>query len=154
MSAVTRTPEPFGRPPRRGFTLIELMIVVAIIAILAALAYPSYVESVARSRRGDAKAVLLENQQWLERQYSISQSYTKAGDGTTINEVPYTKAPKSDGAAAYTVGFSASAAAAYTIRAVPANTMANDKCGTFTLTQAGVKSVTGGTATSAECWDR
>lgn len=43
----------------RGFTLIELMIVVAIIAVLASVAYPSYKEYVARSRRAEARAVLL-----------------------------------------------------------------------------------------------
>ena len=54
----------------RGFTLIELMIVVAIIAVLASVAYPSYKEYVARSRRAEARAVLVAAQQWMERFYT------------------------------------------------------------------------------------
>ena len=55
------------RVPQQGFTLIELMIVVAVIGVLAALAYPSYKEYIAKSRRAEAKAVLLSGQQWMER---------------------------------------------------------------------------------------
>ena len=50
-----------------GFTLIELMIVVAIVGILSAVAYPSYTEYVRRGHRADARAGLLQAQQWLER---------------------------------------------------------------------------------------
>ena len=62
------------RPVSRGFTLIEMMVVVAIIAILAAVAYPSYRDSVARGRRSDAKAVLTEAAQWVEREYTRSNA--------------------------------------------------------------------------------
>ncbi|KAB7540342.1 prepilin-type N-terminal cleavage/methylation domain-containing protein [Verminephrobacter sp. Larva24] len=50
-----------------GFTLIELMIVVAIIGIVSGLAYPSFKEQLAKSRRADAKALLVGAQQWMER---------------------------------------------------------------------------------------
>ena len=52
---------------QQGFTLIELMIVVAIVGILSAIAYPSYAEYVRRGHRADARAGLLQAQQWLER---------------------------------------------------------------------------------------
>ena len=79
----------------QGFTLVELMIVVAIVAILAAIAYPSYKEYVRKSRRADAKAVLVEAAQFMERVYTEDFSYASAelppslkkspkdGDGTT-----------------------------------------------------------------------
>ena len=59
----------------RGFTLIELMITVAIIGILAAIAYPSYVEHIYRSRRAEAEATLMELAQWMERNYMVNLSY-------------------------------------------------------------------------------
>ena len=67
----------------RGFTLIELMVTVAIVAVIAAVALPAYTEQVARTRRGDAQAALLSTAQWLERQYTLNSAYNKNGDGTT-----------------------------------------------------------------------
>ncbi len=60
----------------RGFTLIEIMIVVAIVGILAAIAYPSYQDSVRKSRRADAKTALLEVAQLEERFFSVNNQYS------------------------------------------------------------------------------
>jgi type IV pilus assembly protein PilE len=140
-----------------GFTLIELMITVAIVAILAAVAYPSYTEYIARSRRSDAKSVLTETAQWIERQYTVSNAYNLRGDGSALNTaaLPYPEAPRDGGAKYYTIQFaSAPTNSAFTIEAVPKNGMAGDKCGTFRLTNTGARTLNGATATVANCWNR
>jgi prepilin-type N-terminal cleavage/methylation domain-containing protein len=63
---------------KNGFTLIELMIVVAIIGILASIAYPSYQESILKSRRADAKGALLGFANAMERHFTETNSYRKA----------------------------------------------------------------------------
>jgi type IV pilus assembly protein PilE len=61
---------------KRGFTLIELMIVVAVVGIIAAIAYPSYMDSVRKARRTDAKSALTEAAQKLEILYARNASYS------------------------------------------------------------------------------
>jgi type IV pilus assembly protein PilE len=148
MPTMTPRLRPNAPAAPRGFTLIELMVVVAIIAILASIAYPAYNETVARSRRADAKSVLLENAQWMERQYTVLGSYT------VTSALPVTESPKGSAKKVYNVSFSASSATGFTLQAVPKNGMASDKCGTLTLTSTGAKDVASATATAAECWER
>ena len=77
MNVMTAIRTPLPRPHRgAGFTLTELMITVAIVGILASIAYPSYQDSVRKSRRGDAKAALMENAGFMERYYSTNFRYT------------------------------------------------------------------------------
>jgi len=144
--------------PSKGFTLIETMIVAAIIAILAAIAYPSYQETVARGRRSDAKAVLMENAQWIERQYTISNDYTKKGDGNTLDSaaLPTKEAPRDGSAKYYDIAFAASSPStgSFTLTAAPKSSMTGDKCGTLTLTNTGGKGLISATATQSFCWDK
>ena len=144
----------------RGFTLIELIIVVAIIAILAAIAYPSYSEYTARGRRADARAVLLETAQWMERQYTSSNRYDLQGDRTTAIDsaaLPFRESPKSSGAKFYdiTVEFvGEEPVTGYTLIATPKGAMTNDKCGKLTVSHTGAKNVQDASSDASTCWDR
>ena len=128
-----------------GFTLIELMIVVAVVAILAAIAYPSYQEYVRKARRAQAKADLVEYAQLAERFHTVNNTY--AGFN-----LPAIKSPRENGAPQhYSLGFNpVSTASSFKIEAIPQNAQANDRCGTLSINQAGVK--THSTGSYAECW--
>ncbi|MDL1866553.1 type IV pilin protein [Betaproteobacteria bacterium PRO4] len=134
-----------------GFTLIELMVVVAIIGILAAVIYPSYQEYVHRANRAEAKSILLEMAQLLERNYTEANRYDQTSSGGDFT-LPVTQSPRS-GTAKYTIQFAAGTLTrnAYTLEAVPAGNMAGDACGTLALTQTGAKSVSGSKSVD-ECW--
>jgi type IV pilus assembly protein PilE len=127
--------------PRRssGFTLIELMFVVAIVAILLALAYPSYLDSVRKSRRADAKATLMDRAQSLERCFTRFNAYN---DGNCPNPVGASEK------GFYTVTVDRTATT-WTLTATPAGDQANDACGTFTVDYLGNKTPTPG---ALRCW--
>ena len=130
----------------RGFTLIELMIVVAIVGILAAIAYPSYTNYVRKTHRAEITELMSETAQNLERWYSKYGTY-----GDYSSTVTFTN-PSSN--AWYTVKLVRDATT-YTITATPiaGTLMATDTCGTFTLDNTGLRSSSGTTAT-ATCWGR
>lgn len=147
-----------------GFTLIELMITVAVVGILAAIALPSYQEYIAKGRRAEVKTVLLEAGQWMERHYSENYRYDQNTAGSAIADVfpaSLSRSPR-DGGGAYTISVSAAAARTFTLTATRVGTgpMASDRCGDFNLTNTGVRSNTGfstskfasAAVAAAECW--
>ncbi len=139
--------------PIRGFTLIELMIVVAIIGIIAAIAYPSYQEYVRSAKRADAETALMELAHFMERHYTANGRYVdKDGDAP---DLPFTEAPKDGSTKAYDLGFAEGSptATAYVLEAVPKASMANDSCGTLSLSNTGAKGQADG-MTLSQCWNR
>lgn len=139
---------------QQGFTLIELMITVAIIAILASIAYPSYTSYVARANRADAKSQLLKAAQYMQRFYSANDRYDQDRAGNSVSsQMPASlqRAPET-GTQIYTLNIAATASA-YTLTMQPLATssMSNDSCGSFILRSDGGKSISG-TASAAECW--
>ena len=135
------------RQAARGFTLIELMVVVAVIGILSAMAYPSYAEYVRKSRRTDGKRALLEAAGAMEKYFSANLTYKGARLGS--NGVYADRSP--DGF--YTLSLNPDpTASTYALQAVPLGGQLRDKCHTFTYNQLGVGGVSGGTLSARDCW--
>ncbi len=129
-----------------GFTLIELMIVVAIVAILAAIAYASYSGQVMRSRRAAAASCLQQGSQFMERYYTTNLSYANATPPTCDAEVlAHYSAPAFVGTPA---------AKTYTLQVAPTGgQQAQDTlCGTLSINQQGVRGEGGTAANATECW--
>lgn len=124
---------------QRGFTLIELMIVVAIIAILAAIAYPSYLDHIRKARRGQAKADIVRAAQELERFHTANNTYvgyvmpssTSPQVGRAFYELELLPAPTQN-------------TFIITARPIADTDQIKDKCGVMTINQAGAKTHSSG----------
>ena len=135
---------------QKGFTLIELMIVVAIIGILASIAYPSYQRYIEDTRRGQAQADLLELAQYMERRYAANFDYREQDEGGMANpDLPFTESPREGNPVAYELSFVDGSVGrnTFTLQAVPQGPQSNDDCGTLTLNEVGVKG-----ADDTGCW--
>lgn len=144
---------------QRGFSLMELMIVVAIVGILAAVALPSYQEHVLRTRRVTAASCLMELAQWMERNYASCMTYEKTGTppacGTAMDtaQLPPMSC-RADLLNFYTFAFATGEpkATTFKIEATPTGAQTGDsRCNVLSINQQGVKTVSG-TGVVADCW--
>ncbi|CAN7698176.1 prepilin-type N-terminal cleavage/methylation domain-containing protein [Variovorax sp. LjRoot130] len=131
----------------KGFTLIELMIVVAVVGVLAAIAIPSYQEYIRRSQRAEARAEVLRAEGWLERFYTENNRFSNnaANNANTTFSGIFMGVP-AGGTVRYTISLTIlDAGAGYTITAAPTTTgsMNGDACGSYTKTNTGALSFTG-----------
>lgn len=141
----------------RGFTLIEVMITVAIVGILAAIAYPSYQSYILRSHRSEGMALLSEAAARMERYYAQNSTYatatpnrlglTSTANATTVNSAN----------GYYSLSLGTPTATTYSLSATPQNAQRSDTCGTLTLDSTGLRGAAGTTATAnaatvSNCW--
>lgn len=122
-----------------GFTLIELMITVAIVGILAAIAYPSYTQYVERARRQEAISAMLEVQQFAERFFTENRTYV--GSNAAL-PATLARAPREGSTIYYAVSIAGETLTTYSALAAPAAGYIPVKCGSVSVTNLGVRNVT------------
>ncbi len=133
-------------PANRGFTLIELMITVAVVAILSTIAYASYTKSVLKSHRTDAKTALLDIAGREERLYSTTTAYSNVP--TDVGYAGTAGTAFAVGSGYYTVLISLPSATQFTIKATPTGMQTADTlCTWLQVDQTGAE-----TASDPSCW--
>lgn len=124
------------RNSQRGFSLIELIIIVVVLAVITSIAIPTYTSFVERTRRADAQVALLEAAARMEQFFTSNNTYVGAALSSAVSENGF-----------YNLA-ATTTATTYSITATATGTQASDTdCATFTITQTGQR-----TATNADCW--
>jgi type IV pilus assembly protein PilE len=139
-----------GTGRTRGFTLIEIMIVVAIIGILSAIAFPAYQQYVRKSRRVDAKNAVLDMAAREERYFATNNKYSIKGTDfgfSTDTAIPVTTGSKSY----YAITVTQTTTSDFTVTAAPTGTQTADTCNSYIINSLGVQSNSGGASVS-DCW--
>jgi type IV pilus assembly protein PilE len=120
----------------KGFTLIELMIVISLLGILASIAVPIYNDYTRKAHRASAKSALMEDAQAVERYFTTANTYVGAPVAVAATE-----------GGKYTITLSGTSATGFLLTATPTGSQTADPCGTLTINQLGAK-----TPTTGNCW--
>ena len=136
-----------------GFTLIELLVVAVALAILAAIALPAFFEQLARARRADVQAALLEDAGYMQHYYASHDAFS----GTPAPQLPFPQAPRQGGVAyVITLAVPSGDPSSFLLTATRAGPMARDPCGDLTLDHLGQRALLPGTFAAdrdaARCW--
>ena len=136
-----------------GFTLIELMITVAIVGVLAAVAYPAYTQYIVRAKRSAAESFMFTISNRQEQAMLNARSYFSVPTGTATEWTAVSVSVPAEVSLNYTLTVASSTAPGYTVTAAPlgAQASADTRCGTLTLTNTGVKGKSG-SASVGDCW--
>ena len=142
-----------ARRARRGFTLIELLVVVGALAILAAIAVPAFFEQMARARRADVQAALLEDAAYMQHYYASHDAFA----GRPPPQLPFAQAPRQGGIAyVITVAVPPADPSSFVLTATRSGAMARDACGDLTLDHLGQRGLVAGSFERdrdvARCW--
>ena len=147
------SPVDFPRRARRGFTLIELLVAVTALGIFVAIALPSFFEQLARARRTDVQAALLEDAGYMQRYYAANNAFS----APSPPRLTWTASPPT-GPPAYEIVVTVPPGdpTVFTLTATRAGAMAGDRCGDFTYDNLGRRGLVPGTPrgglTAADCW--
>ena len=137
----------------RGFTLVELLVAVAVGALLAAVALPTFFEQMARARRTDVQVALLEDAAYLQHYYASHDAFS----GTPSPQLPVSRVPRL-GTARYTIEVAVPAddPSSFVLTATRTGATSADACGDFTYDNVGQRGLVAGTVASgrnvAGCW--
>lgn len=147
-----------GRPrvaSDRGFTLVELVTVMAIVAILTAIALPQYRQFIARGHRSEARSTLTHAAQWMERWRTEQGVYQTSPQNAAPPVLPplLQQSPPPPSAASYNITVATPTPATYTLTATPVGPMAADACGNLWLDSTGLRGNTGALDINT-CWGR
>jgi len=135
----------------RGFSLIELMVAVAIVALLTGIAVASYTFQIAKSRRADAKSALLDLAARQERFFTTNNTYTNVAASLGYAALP-ASLPGGGSQTTYTLSITAVSATSFTAQATRGGPQGTDNCGDYTITDRGIQGNVNNTQATAQCW--
>jgi len=134
----------------RGFTLIELVLTVAVIAVLTGITIAGYSYQVTKSRRADAKNALLDLAAREERYFTSNNTYTNVAANLGYGALP--ASVPGAGTTSYTINVTAFTATSFTAQATRGTVQNNDGCGDYTIDDRGTQGNVNNTQTTATCW--